>query len=389
MATDRKKNVFKYIGVALFLLVTLVMVWMTNHHIPFMMDDLWYSTKLSTDEPLKSFTDIFYAQMWHYNNWGGRTMAHSLLQMILMCGEKVADILNTCMVLLTAVILVQMSENISGIKRKLSDKIFVVALLMGVMHGVNADWKMSMYWQSGAANYLFITFFIILYLWCFVRELSATDIKSAKTLPGIYFWIIPLGIISGWSNENMGPVAFIFSVATLIYVYRKCQKVKVWMIEGAVCSLAGSVLCILAPGNFVRNAEIEANSYGILWQAYLHAYSDFNGLFRYLFLIAIAVVFLLIVSICILNEKPGIAEIFLIVAAILSWGAMIISPHYPDRASYGTMILLVLVGLTTVQRIVVKKPEALMGMYACGGLIWCRGMFFLAEYLGYCWGWIK
>jgi len=387
--TDKTKVVLKYILSAVLILITLVLVWMTNHEIPFMMDDLWYSTKLANDEPINNASDILQAQIWHYNNWGGRAMTHTLLQFILLCGEKIADILNTLMVLVTGILLTKISETVSGIKFKLSSKLIVIALMMGAIHGFSANWELSMYWQSGAANYLYITIFILLFLWCYIREISAAKPSEIKVLPGIYIWIVPLAVLSGWSNENMGPVSFLFSVAAIIYVYKKSHKIKIWMLEGAICSLAGSVFCILAPGNFVRSDTIESNNYGIIWQIYLHCYSVFNGLFIYLFLLVFSVILLYVVSYGILRIKPSFAEIFLLLAALLSWGAMIISPHYPDRASYGTMILLIVAGLANIQRITLEKPKAIWGMYAYGGMIWLRGMFFLADYLGVAWGWIK
>ena len=65
-----------------------------------MMDDEWYSTVLYADTPIRNLSDIIRAQIWHYFNWGGRSMAHALLQLILLAGEHWADILNTGMTLL-------------------------------------------------------------------------------------------------------------------------------------------------------------------------------------------------------------------------------------------------------------------------------------------------
>lgn len=80
--------------------LTALIVWRVNYEIEFMMDDEWYSTVLYADTPIRNLSDIIRAQIWHYFNWGGRSMAHALLQLILLAGEHWADILNTGMTLL-------------------------------------------------------------------------------------------------------------------------------------------------------------------------------------------------------------------------------------------------------------------------------------------------
>ena len=90
-----KKNVLTGIIGIIILGITIVTVYLTQKWVPVMMDDLWYSTKLSDDTPIRNARDIFEAQVWHYNNWGGRSMAHTLLQFILLTGAKCADVLKS------------------------------------------------------------------------------------------------------------------------------------------------------------------------------------------------------------------------------------------------------------------------------------------------------
>lgn len=59
-----------------------------------MMDDEWYGTNLVTNQPLRGLSDIIESQIWHFRNWGGRCMTHGILQLTLMSGEFMADMLN-------------------------------------------------------------------------------------------------------------------------------------------------------------------------------------------------------------------------------------------------------------------------------------------------------
>ena len=91
----------------------------------------------------------------------------------------------------------------------------------------------------------------------------------------------------------------------------------------------------------------------------------------------------------ILKENLGRNTVLLLLGALLSWGAMILSPHYPDRAAFGTMVLLICAILSMAGKIADRQKENVWMFYGCAVLIWLRGMYFLVEYLGLCWGWIK
>lgn len=365
------------------LLVSVAVLYVTHSEIPFMMDDLWYSTNLSTEQPLASLKDIFESQVWHYNNWGGRSMTHTILQLTLLAGEQVADILNVLVTFLLAAVICL----VAGVKRNKSS-IFYLLAAIGMVHGLNANWKLSMFWQSGAANYLYITIFILLFLYCYLREVCEPA-ASVKALPGITFWIIPLGILTGWSNENMGPAVWVITVLIILLRIKEKQKVKLWMILGNISCLIGSVLVVAAPGNFVRSAEAASNEYGTLWNIFLRCYAEAQAALNFLFPVLLVFAGALIMSKGILKLPVGRKNILLLLCALLSWGAMILSPHYPDRATFGTMTLLICVTLSLVRGILRERKDLLPWLWGASLLIWLRGMYYLGEYLALCWGWIK
>ena len=90
---DKKQVFLKAMGL-LFLAVTLLIIYWVNDAVPIMMDDEWYSTRLYDSEPVKSLQDVIEAQTWHFFNWGGRSIAHGMLQLVLMNGAFGADIIN-------------------------------------------------------------------------------------------------------------------------------------------------------------------------------------------------------------------------------------------------------------------------------------------------------
>ena len=363
------------------LAITTVIVFYTNRIIPFMMDDLWYSTLLDSDKPIASIADIIHAQVWHWHNWGGRSLAHGLLQLIILAGEGFADVLNTLWLFVLSFTVILCSKTSSA---GLKNKLVAITLTSGLIIGLSANWKMSMFWEAGAANYLYITAFLLFYMFCYLREVEG----EVKPLPGITFWMIPLALIAGWSNENMGPTCFIVSLIVMYLLKKNTRRIPFWMIEGSIICFIGCVLCIAAPGNFVRAAEAETE-YGIIWKIFLRCYGECKALFSFQILTLLTLAAILIISITFLGIKLRKTEIILLIAALLSWGAMILSPHYPDRATFGTMCLMISVIVSRSAHIIEKKKEAQWPLYLGAVLIWLKGMYEIGEFIAIYLGWIK
>lgn len=374
----KQKMVYWFVSLALFM-VTVGTIWYVNHIIPFMMDDDWYATLLYSDEKIKNLLDIFKAQKWHYMNWGGRSVTHTILQLLLLSGETVADVINTVMVIVTGLIVTGLTETMTRIKRSIPEKILCTTIVMGMMLGLSANWEMSMFWQAGACNYLYITVFILLFIWVYMREVPYDCFGSKEPLWGINVWIIPLALIAGWSNENMGPVVFIFSIVTIVYVNKVEHVVQPWMILGSVFSFIGAAVCILAPGNFVRSATIENE--GLLRTIYARLANEGKTSLEYLIVLLIIIVMSIAICKGVYNIPIGREAIYVLFMALLSWGAMVLSPHYPDRATYGTMIFLIIAIIAIWQKIFEKKIILKEYTYIGSGIIWLRGMFFLITFI--------
>lgn len=380
MEEKQKKRMFvlTYILFA----VTILILYVTHRDTRFMMDDLWYSTMLSDDTPITSLRDIVISQIWHYNNWGGRSMTHGILQLTLLGGETVADLLNLVMTFLLAWMICVVAEY-----RKLPAFFAAVALPLGL----NANWRMSMFWQSGAVNYLYITVFILAFAHCYLRELpeqAKGEEAGRGKLSGITFWIVPLGILAGWSNENMGPAMWILSLIVICSFLKEKKKLPLWMPLGNISCLAGSVMVIAAPGNFVRNGQVGDANLGILWRIFLRCYYEGRAALEYLFPTLLVLMLLLVLAKSVGGLSLGRKNGLLLFCSLLSWGAMILSPHYPDRASFGTMVLLLCVVFSMAGKILRKRSDLAWPLWGAVLLIWLRGMYFCCEQLGISWGWI-
>ncbi len=183
----------------------------------------------------------------------------------------------------------------------------------------------------------------------------------------------------------MGPSLWILSLAVILLTWREKHTLKLWMLLGNVSCLAGSMLCILAPGNFIRSAQSGEAQLGFLWRLFLRCYAESKGALEFLFP-TLLVLFLL----CILHgPNPGTKNKLLLFTALLSWGAFLLSPHYPDRASFGTMILCICVILSLAKKAVMRDYRLALPLWGLSVFIWLRGMYYCGEFLAITWGWIR
>ena len=333
------KNIKLYIITAVSVAILLIIQFIAHRITPFMRDDLWYATNLVTGEKVTSLGDIIESQIWHYFNWGGRSINHALLQAVLASGEAAADVLNILATIILGFVIFRASRAKNPLMYLLCEALIVA---------FNASLFFSMLWESGSVNYLYSTSWILLYVMVILKEMYYEGAEVLKAKKAEYFWIIPLALIAGWSTENMGPTCFVLTVGVIIFLAIKKRKIPFYLYEGAFMTLLGSALLILAPGNFVRNQFVEKAPFMSIIRGRIDSFllSGCNFLLPS-FLFAII---LLVIEIYIIKEiKPR--DIALFAFAVIAQGAMFLSPAYPQRASFGIMCVLITYMVSVISRL--------------------------------------
>ncbi len=356
---EKKKAFYGTAAAVAGILILAVAEWICHRRVPFMMDDLWYATNLKTDQTLQGLGDVLESQLWHFMNWGGRCVTHGILQLTLMSGELAADILN-----LAATLLLGWMVCVTAGWRKP----FCFLCASSLIVALNANVKMSMFWQAGTVNYVYSSVWILAFLWPWLRQVEKPESGS---LPLVNLWILPLGLMAGWSNENMGPASLLTALAATVYLVKgQKRKACVWMVSGMGTCLLGSILVVAAPGNFVRASAVEKLPFGE-W-LYERFFSMLRAGADYLFPSAVLLAAVLLFWTVCLKGRLRPAQWMLLALAVLSYGAMALSPHYPDRATFGTMTVCVALSLSVLKDILEKKRA--MGIYA-GGMAFCYWVY--------------
>lgn len=312
--------------------ITVVVFYFVHVQFVFSSDDLYYMTNLATGEPLQHISEIYESQVWHYFNWGGRTVAHALLQATLLTGETYANVINILCTALLVYLMLVLSKH---------KNMWNYLLILSFLILCNPNWAQTLFWEAGFANYVYTTIIALSFLLVYINKAENPERKS---LIGIDFWIAPLGLLAGWTNENIGPALFVCTLGIIIYIKRKKYKTPAWMWLGNLFSFLGSLLIIMAPGNQVRvdtaYSEVE---YGTLIKVLLRFYHMGVALYHYLFPILLVLFLVLFMYIVMLKMKLKLTDVVLLSMAVLSVAAMFLSPHYPDRAAFGTIVCIIIV----------------------------------------------
>lgn len=307
-----------------------LMMLVLNLLTPLLADDYSYALSLE-DNRLSSLMDILNYQWWHYFNWGGRTVAHTIAQLFLPFPKIIFSILNP-LIYIALVYLIYL--HIKGTKE---DKpLFLLAIHLALWFLLPVFGQTCL-WLVGSCNYLWTTVLILWLLWLYRKNQKDTSVWK---LIGLFV----LGILAGWTNENTaaGLLVILFGYIIIQKLIEKKKLTKI-QIVGLLGVLIGFAFMILAPGNYIRNAEFKDNTF-ILIKLIKRAVEITLTAENYLFPIIIA--FVVLVSINVYYKKKIEKDVWIFsVGGVATAYAMILSPTFPERSWTGVIIFLIIATL--------------------------------------------
>lgn len=226
-------------------LLIFTLIYVLNIYFPLWADDWMYSFGLD-DKRIASFTDILKFQYHHYMTWGGRSIAHFNLQIMLFLGEGFANLINS-IVFLAFVIIIYKTARLNN--PKLGASVSTLVLICILLWFLQSNFSHTVLWLTGSANYLWSSFFTLLFLYPFCFFYMKPSIKKSK-LRNLLFLVG--GIVAAWTVENMSISLVCFILTLFILLKYENRKIPEWAIFGFIGSLIGLTLLFAAPGNYVR-----------------------------------------------------------------------------------------------------------------------------------------
>ena len=196
--------------------------------------------------PLTSVADIPESMYNHYFLWGGRVVAHGILQFFMLFDKWVFNLCSAGMfVLLGVLICLHARPRLSSLR-----PVPLLASCLGLWL-LLPQFDLSVMWMSGAFNYLWMACLILgvlLPFRCWRGSRYTPDSAALRALV-----MAPLGFLMGWTNENSGGAAIL-----LVLFYMGCwllryRRIPLWSVTALLASLPAFYLLISAPGNSGRD----------------------------------------------------------------------------------------------------------------------------------------
>lgn len=319
-------------------------------------DDYIYSFVFTTKGKIFSFGDIIESQSLHYNLWGGRLVAHTLLQSLLLLSPWVIDVLNS---LLFVIFLLLISFHIQG-----RLKLPTIGVLLGVFFVTwifQPAFAESVLWVTGAVNYLWGMVIVLLFLLPY--RLYRGKALSPIFVPVMFF----VGLLGGCMNENTSIAMIVMSCLFLISFKKEFRQLPMWAVAGILGALIGFLVMVAAPGNYARAEGVTNESFVFLYRFLMHSQSfvyHLGGLNLLTFILG--TLFLQYGA-----NKLKVATYWSIyfVGLLISIYAMVLSPSFPPRAWFGAVSFnVILLGILYVNldgRIILVR-RIKWGLLVCG-----------------------
>lgn len=251
--------------VAMFLIMLVLNILMPLHR-----DDYDYALIWGTYQHIESMADVFESAWRHYLFHGGRIVTLGSLMFFLQWDKLLFDIVNAVFfVIFTVLIYMHGRRSIDFAQPGLMAICAIFSWLCFPHFGEVAIWK------CGATVYLWSGLFAAVFLLPYNLKLA-----GRWSLNNGWFAIVSLflGVLAGWSVENLGVTVTLLTAGICYYLHRKGETVPAWMISGAVGALVGLIGLLAAPGNWVRYNEQGAEAgEGLLITMVYHINNQFGG----------------------------------------------------------------------------------------------------------------
>lgn len=249
------------------LVIIAVYMLVYNYCLPLLADDYTYANVFHNgfigtlqSSRLTSLHEIFISMHNHYFTWGGRVVAHSLVQFFIWQGKYVFDIVNALMFILSILAIYWLAVGkIAG--RNLNKKYIIWIFIC--LWLASPSFFVANIWLTGACNYRWMSLVQLLFLFPYMQAY----IYNKQQWPQKFLlYVFPLfSLIMGAGNENSSLITIAIAIILTVLLKRQ-QQAKKWMVISIITAIAGWLLLILAPGNFAR-AALMADAHQIHWGA--------------------------------------------------------------------------------------------------------------------------
>lgn len=202
---------------------------------------------------IESWQDYFSSLWAHYLSHSGRLVNFIPVFFFLWHGKEYFNIFNAFLVV---VMLVEIYWISNRGKVDLDFSPSKLCWILFMLWGLSVGFSDIFLWLTGFCNYIWPSVLLLGFMLPYIRGWYAknNDINIEK-ISEYGFFLFILGILAGWTTENTGCWVILLLAAMLWKRHRNGQLIASWEVWGIAGFIAGYILLMAAPGNFVRLSE--------------------------------------------------------------------------------------------------------------------------------------
>ncbi|MGL4393382.1 MAG: DUF6056 family protein [Fusobacteriaceae bacterium] len=329
----------KKIQLVVFFIIIFVGVYIINYLTPFSCDEYTASFSFANGKRLKSWFDIFSSIHAFYFSWSGRLVANFLIQFFLIFQKSVFNFFNSIVYIL---FVIGVYININYEIRKKFSKIKLLLVLTFILWFLTPKIGETYFWLSGSINYTWMTT-IALYFTFYFKNNWFLRQQNIFYLILLFF----LGLIVGLTHESIAVPVFLAN-CVFLYLNNKNNKIEKQSFIILFGLLIGMLILMLAPGNFARATGLEN-----LFEKFIA--KQFS---RKILIIILFSFFSLSIFIgrnkFFIHLKNYSYEFYI---SIFSFGIMLFSPEFPQRARFCFMIYFIIFLFNTILSIKITEKN--------------------------------
>ena len=245
----RTPKIIKLLMMAAFGSMVLI-IFLQQLKVPFMLEDLDYAKNLVSGEPLTGFSDIEQSLGCIYFWKGGSLLAGFILQLILMAGGYVADVINI-MVMVACAYLIFAPAKASH------QRIFFNVYAFLLLICLNADWTNSYFRQFGAVNFFYPSLLMLTFLKiCSTLVDNIEEHKEIKKSTAVLLGV--LGFITGIWAPSYAIIcgAGLGGVVWLRSKYKGGGYKSFSLLVALFFTAFGVVFYMTCPGNYTKGSVL-------------------------------------------------------------------------------------------------------------------------------------
>lgn len=315
-----------------------------------------------TASRVENVADVFESQYYFYQTVNGRFTTHFLLQLVLMLGKYIFNLLNV--LVFTGLVLLVSNYHRNSVSQ--STDICILLFVIFSIWFFLPFFGQTMLWGAGALNYLWASTFVVLFLYYFQRSAQTNYPSSGFKL----FLLFLISFFIGNTNES---ITFGVGTALLLFMVFNFRK----QTPGSFAMVLGFGLGLLAivfsPGT-VSRAHNEVEMYFSLPEIINQKAIEIVGIF---YLLKLPLATSLVLLTCLKVKKVPVLKILIqekviILSVIFNCLLLLAIGRLEVRMLFGVTMLITMLNvvlLTEFLWFVPRKKSFILSIFFCCFLV--------------------